>query len=246
MNIAQIGAEWIPAFAGMTPSLNVGVNGLEIGCVAWMEHGITTDAATSGITTDAAPSGISAWPEATQSAARGWPRATRRGIRDGCLPGFHFILSGLLFLTGWAAGLGPLPRRLIPATRQTGHGLWRAPSIIGTRHHVRVRGARPTLACEDASRMWRVARFQEKCRLGERSVTQQTTNRVQYTLHSAEWPRPVPGQRPRRARRFWWPRASPWQHLPSCHQWQHLPSCHGWQHSGWPRAMHLCHSALQH
>ena len=80
MNIAQIGAEWIPAFAGMTPSLNVGVNELAIGCVAWMEHGITTDAVTSG---------ISAWPEATQSAARGWPRATRRGIRDGCLPGFH-------------------------------------------------------------------------------------------------------------------------------------------------------------
>ena len=91
MNIAQIGAEWIPAFAGMTPSLNVGVNGLEIGCVAWMEHGITTDAATSG---------ISAWPEATQSAAtrgmtasaatrgmtagaaRGWPGATRSVAPD--------------------------------------------------------------------------------------------------------------------------------------------------------------------
>ena len=186
MNIAQIGAEWIPAFAGMTPSLNVGVNGLEIGCVAWMEHGITTDAATSGITTDAAPSGISAWPEATQSAARGWPRATRRGIRDGCLPGFHcwwqhsylcHIPSGLLFLTGWAAGLGPLPRRLYPATRQTGHGLWRAPSIIGTRHQVRVRGARPTLTCDDASRMWRVARFQEKCRLGERGISASAATR---------------------------------------------------------------------
>ena len=74
MNIAQIGAEWIPAFAGMTPSLNVGVNGLAIGCVAWMEHGITTDAVTSG---------ISAWPEATQSAA------ISNEIRGDSHPGFR-------------------------------------------------------------------------------------------------------------------------------------------------------------
>ena len=94
-----------------------------------------------------------------------------RVIRNGCLPGFHFIASGLLILPGWEAGLGPLPRRLYPATRQARHGLWRAPSITGTRHHVCVRGARRTLAYEDASRMLRVARFQEKCRLGERGST---------------------------------------------------------------------------
>ena len=28
-------------------------------------------------------------------------RMKQGGIRDGCLPGFHFIASGLLFLTGW-------------------------------------------------------------------------------------------------------------------------------------------------
>ena len=44
-----------------------------------------------------------------------------RGIRDRCLPGFHFIPSGLLFLNAaWK-----LPRRPRPATRQAGRGFWR-------------------------------------------------------------------------------------------------------------------------
>ena len=47
--------------------------------------------------------------------------ATSSGIRDGSLPGFHFISSGLLVLTApWI-----LPRRPCAATRQAGRGFWR-------------------------------------------------------------------------------------------------------------------------
>ena len=60
--------------------------------------------------------------------------ATSSGIRDGSLPGFHFISSGLLVLTArWIRGSpGPRPPRRLatgrgpsPARRQAGRGFWR-------------------------------------------------------------------------------------------------------------------------
>ena len=45
-------------------------------------------------------------------------RMKQSGIRDGSLPGFHFISSGLLVLTArWSRGS--------PARRQAGRGFWR-------------------------------------------------------------------------------------------------------------------------
>ena len=96
--------------------------------------------------------------------------ATSRGIRDGCLPGFHFwwqqlylchIPSGLLFLRAvWRLSCRLCSARGWPlATRQVGRGFRR------------------------------MVRFQEKCRLDERgisasaatrSVIRQTTDNVRY------------------------------------------------------------------
>lgn len=86
-------------------------------------------------------------------------RLKHSGIRDGWLPGFHFISSGLLVLTArWIQGSpGPRPPRRLatgrgpsPARRQAGRGFWR------------------------------MVQLQEKCRSDERSVIRHTKNRLRY------------------------------------------------------------------
>ena len=84
---------------------------------------------------------------------------TKRLENRGCdFPGFHFIPSGLRFpRAAWIlGGLGPVPHRPCLATTE-----WPRAKQVG-------RG------------FWRVVRFQEKCRLDERSVIRQTANRLRY------------------------------------------------------------------